>query len=344
MLKLCVGYILFSQTFTLEGTNLNIFMTVRDSNGNLVESHAPLDDEIAGRTFPHSAGGAMRHVVVDIDGTYDEFIKGLLEGSPPLTEAVGAAAFPVPYQRPYEGFTDAELMACFASVSSRFKDSDKYIDVRELICCMSLELNQRQAWAPRFRGLPSLSSTPGGESARLYLIDMQIFDLHWRYWSKAKPSGEVNGFSDLFRSESFNFEMAVKFASRELPFPAKLADARLTPSMQIEHAVLQSDELRDKWRIIRKGRIHGGKVDQWGTPQVQAILEEGTRQHPRLQRNIPAWLNVWQAAQLVGAMPQRVSYIVALMSGQPPIHRSATMHKLSTVKAYMEKGAKTWAA
>jgi hypothetical protein len=253
----------------------------------------------------------------------------------PEAVPVGKSAFPVPVEDGYHFFTDDELRQALArQLQLVARDPTNYEgDTRGVICAVSMELNFRQKWAPRFRGFPTPSKQPKTEQERNYLVDLQVLDLHWRACSDRKPRDTVAGYPGIFDPKDWGVGAAVRFAERNLPFNNKTVDARLTPSMMIEHAALQTQDLRDCWRVLRNGYVKGTVVEKWGVPQLEARLTEAMKSSPHLQRHVPGLVNTWVAYKLVGGRkPTEIARLVGLMTGEPPKDRSAITRKLEAIE------------
>lgn len=208
-----------------------------------------------------------------------------------------------------------------------------YSDVRVALCEVSLELNLRQALAPRFRNLPTPAWRATTPNEVDFALDLQILDLHWRAHSKRKPTLPIREYPGLFANSPFDFSVAKAFALRTLPKDMKITDARLTASMTIEHAILQTTAQSDKWRLIRNGYVRGAEIERLGIPHVRAYLEESVVNQPHLARHVPGWVDIWTACRLVGEQPSRVAGLIALMTGTEPADVSATKRKIVAVKS-----------
>jgi hypothetical protein len=274
-------------------------------------------------------------LIEHFEGTATEFYKGHFCGIAPESIQVGRTGFPWPTENGYHMFSDSELRSAWEHVIRRQlgDDLDRYSpDIRGVICGMSLELNARQRWAPRFRAYPPLPMNPSSEKQLQYLVDLQVIDLHWRACSSQRPRGQVDGYPNLFDGEQWGLSNAVRFAERELPFAMKLQDARLANSMCIEHVALQTPELRDKWRLLQKGRVRGSVIDQYGMPQLEAKLQEAMIGEPHLRKYVPGLVRTWAAYQLVGRKPVQIARLVGLMTGDDAVDASAIRRKLSSLE------------
>jgi hypothetical protein len=242
-----------------------------------------------------------------------------------------------PYQlAPLRALSATELRVRLSQAASAFRSAgmDAYTAYRDILLPVSLALNERQEWAPRFRGLPTLPAAKSGPEGVRYLMDLQIIDLHWRANSTRRPTVRLNSLFLL----PFDFALAEHEAARGLPMPVKVLDLGLTPTMQLDHAVLQADALRDKWRSISRGRVRADKILALGVPQVSAILQEVAYRQPRLSRFIDGWVTVWTAARLVGAArPKEIARLVGLMTGERAPDRSATAKKLIAVTRHIDE-------
>lgn len=278
----------------------------------------------------------------EIVGGFNDVIKcnrdyhfGCFYEVPPNVELVGSADFPVPIEDGYHFFTDTELMDALIRqrdiVSADLSDYDA--PRRALICALSMELNYRQKWAPRFRGLPSLPARPKATYEQHYLIDQQVLDIHWRACSMNKPRGLIKDYPNLFDGKLWSVSGAVRFAERNLPFDMKVVDARLTMSMVTEHSALQDKSTAHLWRVLKNGVIRGARVDQWGAPQLEALLRESMQGQPHLVQHVPGLVRVWQAYRMVGRKPAQIARLAALMTGEEPVDRSAINRKLESLEA-----------
>lgn len=254
---------------------------------------------------------------------------------PPEAVLVGKSEFPLPIEDGYHFFTDEELRLSLSRQLDMMRgDIRAYSgDIRSLICAVSMELNFRQRWAPRFRGYPTLSSLPKSNAERSYLVDLQVLDLHWRVCSEYRPNGAIKGYPGLFNTKEWHVSSAVRFAEHELPFNSKVIDAKLAPSMLVEHACLQTTDLRDMWRTVRDGYVRGSTIERWGAPQLEARLREEMRSEPHLQRHVPGLVNTWMAYRLVGSRkPKAIARVLSLMTGEAPLDRSAINRKLESLE------------
>jgi hypothetical protein len=310
------------------------YKLVMDTNNPLPEAPVAPDDLVCPLTpdykYDHTEPVDDEDFACDRDFHFGCFFEVAPEPVP-----VGRSAFPLPTEDGYHFFTDAELRQALERqlqvVSRELADYDG--DTRGVVCAVSMELNFRHKWAPRFRGFPTPSKQPKTAQERNYLVDLQVLDLHWRVCSATRPRDNVAGYPGIFNPEEWGVGAAVRFAERNLPFNNKAVDARLTPSMMIEHATLQTEHLRDFWRVLRNGYVKGTVVDKWGVPQVEARLMEAMKSSPHLQQHVPGLVNTWVAYKLAGGRkPTEIARLVGLMTGEPPKDRSAITHKLDTIQ------------
>jgi hypothetical protein len=253
-------------------------------------------------------------------------------------------SFPLVPTRPYGSATHVELVAHLETlVVDGFEQQrsarlpTKYADVRVALCQVSLELNFRQALAPRFRHLPTPAWKAVTRNEVDYALDLQIVDLHWRAHSKRKPKSPISNYPGLFANSPFDFSVAEAFARRTLPKDMKVTDARLTASMTIEHTLLQTTAQSEKWRLVRNGYVRGADVERLGIPHVQAYLEESVLRQPHLAKHVPNWVDIWTACRLVGEEPSDVAALVALMTGTEVADVSATKRKIVAVNCRLAR-------
>ena len=241
--------------------------------------------------------------------------------------------FPGQVGRTYERLTDIDLMAALAKTIAGGFDASAprapkdYAAVREAFCGIAIELNIRQAFAPRFRSVPPLPWKPKLGDETVFALDMQVIDIHWRAHSRYKPGSPPRGYESLFGNAPFDYDTACRFALQPLPMDMKVADTKLTESMTREHAVLQPKVIGDLWRSIRDGRVRGAVITHLGAQHVEARLRESTIDQPHLASHVPEWVIVWTAYRFVGEKPSQVARMVGLMTGRQAPDPSAVAKK-----------------
>ena len=252
--------------------------------------------------------------------------------------------FPVPDGRPYEGYDHNELVELLEeAIAVGFWSARPagYASVRSAVCAISLELNIRGAWAPRFRPVPGSKRKPEERDEINLALDCQVIDIHWRAHSDDKPLQRIPKFENIFTPGEFDFDLAGKFAELDWGRDSKVTHLTLTEAMQWEHATLQNGNLRDRWRVIEKGDVRGSKVKQIGALQLEPLIRNALPSHSDRKKHVPGMVDVWKASKIVGDSPKQIARLVSLMNGKPERDPSSVRKTLTTVKRLLRQAKST---
>ena len=245
--------------------------------------------------------------------------------------------FPTIAQRAHESYSDTALVeALSVLVAHAFQGVAPigYGAVRTEICAINLEMNLRQRMAPRFRPMRKLVQKPQPGDETDMALDRQVIDLHWRAFSAEKPLAAIQDYNGIFDAPAFDFHLAARFAQEAWKLGAKAVHLNLTEEMQWEHAVIQIQNIRDKWRTLQYGDVtNGTEIKQRGMPQVESVLRTKMRNSPHLSKHIPGLVRVWAARRIVGDHPARIARLESLMSGEKPRDPRAIKRSMRTLDA-----------
>jgi len=253
-------------------------------------------------------------------------------------ESAAPYVFPAKNFRHYSHYSNNDLIAeveRLIKLADLMSAATQYESVRGAMCALHIEMNLRQQHAPRFRPQSPLPKKADSHAAALLGLDRQVIDLHWRAHSCDKPMVQVDDFPGIFDSEPFDFELAARFAQLGWKSATKAVHLHLTNDMQWEHAILQSSNIRDKWRTIRSGDLRGSVVKEIGAPQVYTALHQSMASTPHLRAHIPGLVQIWSARRIVGESPQRVARLVALMCGERARDASAIRRSIMSLDKHL---------
>lgn len=249
--------------------------------------------------------------------------------------------FPVRLDRKCEEYKTEEIIALIASMIKRAFHApynEGYLKFRTLYCHLNLELNYRQLIAPRFRPLNPLSKVLREPEMILASLDRQVIDLHWRAFSKDKPTVDIYNYEGLLQPNSFDFELAGKFAQEAWSAGAKAVHLHLTDRMQMEHAILASSEIKKKINLVLNGDVRGVLIKQRGAPQIESALRQSMleKRTPEHIKHIPGLLDVWRARKLVGDSPSEIAKMIVAMTGNPALDPSSVRRKLKSLDRHLK--------
>ncbi len=210
-----------------------------------------------------------------------------------------------------------------------------YKEIRDKVCAISIELNRRGKLAPRFRPMrrppPKIKTADDIALSR----DRQFIDLHWLHctgWNR-RVHGERREFHNILEVKKFNPVKAEMFASVPAPANEKAGWLALPDHMAFQLAAIQTDTIRERFRVANLGDTVKGKVRQLGRMQITQLLETSVAGQPQLQSLVPRWAIIWMCAQLVGDQPKLLQEFHALAEGlEKPLDRRDIARRLETVR------------
>lgn len=219
-----------------------------------------------------------------------------------------------------------------------------YDEIRLKVCAISVELNRRGKLAPRFRGMrrPPYKVTT---LAELDLsLDRQFIDLHWLHctgWNRV-IQGDRWKFNNVLKVKTFQPGKAEMFAKVPVSANEKATWLALPDHVAFQLAALQTDAIRERFRVANLGDTVKGKVRQVGRMQVTQLLETSVANFPQLQDQIPHWANIWMCARLVGDHANVLRQFHALAEGlEKPLDGRDIARRLTTVRSRLGESQTT---
>lgn len=139
---------------------------------------------------------------------------------------------------------------CFPKDKSYFS----YSEIRDEVCAINLELNQRQEIAPQFRSMckpPRVSMTKYNELDSMMSNDRQLIDIHWLWLSYDKNSHiEPPEYKGLLSGKDFDWELAERFVKRVGKTQLKSSLLGLTEFEELMLLSLQRKSTKDRLSTI----------------------------------------------------------------------------------------------
>lgn len=174
--------------------------------------------------------------------------------------------------------------------------------VRTLFCALSLELNERQLLAPRFR----FARRPGKYSLlpddeKDLSSDRQVIDLHWLHCRKISKLIKKAEYGHLLCGAHFDFECASRFAAENDTSDTKARRLKLGDQIAWELAALETRNMRDRFGTLMHGKYRDGKRDMYGIGEVQAALETAAARRKGMEALVYDWSMLWLVDRLLGA-------------------------------------------
>ncbi|MCI1012633.1 hypothetical protein HWE04_02130 [Herbaspirillum sp. C7C2] len=298
--------------------------------------------EVEGRTLVAIAAPLMAEHSAVVPSMPPKVVS--VVASPKMAEpSAGEYRFPMPEGRPYQSRAGNALVAEMKRLVDRafhLTPASGYAAVRESLCAIHIEMNLRQAHAPRFRPMHRMKRELHTVDERAESLDRQVIDLHWLAHSINKPISPVNNYPTILDDSPFDLSAAERFAQENWSPTSKVIHLHLSDDAQWENAVLQSDAIRKKWAVIERGDVRENNVvKQVGAPQIEqslsvAVSNAGMR---HVLSSIPGMVSTWKARKIAGESPARISRLIALMSGDKPRDRKAVARTIKSLDKYLDR-------
>lgn len=237
----------------------------------------------------------------------------------------------------YKAMSVTELADALHELSFEMNGADlvPYDEIRLRVCAISVELNRRGKLAPRFRAV----RRPPRKVVTLEELDLsrdrQFIDLHWLHctgWNRM-IHGERWQFRNVLKVKTFQPRKAELFAEIPASFDEKASWLALPDNVAFQLAAIQTDAVRERFRVANLGDTVKGKVRQVGHMQVTQMLETSVANSPQLQDQIPRWASIWMCARLVGDHAEVLRQFHALAEGlEKPIGARDIARRLETIR------------
>lgn len=252
------------------------------------------------------------------------------------------------YRFPEDALSDASLELTAMSVAELAgklhdlsidmigKEFVPYLDIRQRVCAISIELNRRGTLAPRFRRLrrPSSINKTAGDLA--LSRDRQFIDLHWLHCIKCQsPIHEGRPqFLKLLTAAVFDTKIAEMFVETPAFAEEKAEWLALPDHVALQLDAIQSDTIRERYRVATSGARSNGQVKTIGRLQVTAMLKNSVAHQPHLQKEVQLWANIWMCARLVGDHAEVLRNFHALCEGlDKPLDGRDIARRLEKIRA-----------
>lgn len=149
-----------------------------------------------------------------------------------------------------------------------------YGEIRPFVCAISLVLNGRRHYPPRFRPLRSLKKAPRGTvrnpDESLLSNDRQVIDIHW-LWS-TKQGRPKSKWRDLLKAESFNFRRASEFVVVVGARENKVKELKLTEWEMFQLTTIQTEVVRNRCRhVMDRAEEVEPDLEEWITDEQARI-------------------------------------------------------------------------
>lgn len=210
-----------------------------------------------------------------------------------------------------------------------------YHEIRADVCAISIELNRRGKLAPRFRDMRRPPFKVKTVNERNLSRDRQVIDLHWLYCTGRKRVIESDHLHlrKLLLAPSFSLEHAEMFAQVPAPSNEKAGWLALPDHVAFQLATIQTEAVRQRFRVADAGDIREGKMVQRGRRQIVQALEASVANQPHLQGQVRRWAMIWMCSRLVGDNAEVLRGFHAVAEGlEKPLDRRDIVRRLAGVE------------
>ncbi|MDY7566283.1 hypothetical protein RGU44_14680 [Pseudomonas sp. 5C2] len=180
---------------------------------------------------------------------------------------------------------------------------------------LSFLLNLDRKIAPRYRPLPSPPFAPTNHGEVLMGRDRQFVDLHWLFCRGHEAVVSSKIYEKLFSDEEIFLALAGRFCSETWHGGTKINALNISDATQWQLACLQSEKIRNRWRVIESGDVRGGHVKVIGARQARLNMEDSIISQPRFATCIESWVTVWMAAKVADETQTSLCKVYELMTG-----------------------------
>ena len=213
-----------------------------------------------------------------------------------------------------------------------------YSEIRTEVCAISIELNRRRRLAPRFREMRRPPKRVATSDDRLLSLDRQLIDLHWLHcngWRQIVLCDRLH-FRPLLRRKKFKVNLAEMFAEVPASANEKANWLMLPDEVAFQLAAIQTDRIRERFRIANLGDVRKGGVHQIGRAQVIRMLGTSLSSTPQLYAQIPRWSLIWMCSKLVGSNAEVLRRFHAIAEGlEKPLDRRDIIRRLAAAKKHI---------
>ncbi|HYD63424.1 MAG TPA: hypothetical protein VEC35_23915 [Noviherbaspirillum sp.] len=222
---------------------------------------------------------------------------------------------------------------------------------RALFVAANFILNERKVVAPRAR--PSIpvpriekSGDQGKGAGKARLVgqpalpipstartdednlanDKKVIDLHWLWINGKRDKIEADReFYDMFDSDTFNLELAERFAAKKWKTRKRVEILRLIPDEQWGLASLLSEQAYNEWVSIKE-RV----------ATVEKILRTNAERDSRLpKKDIEDLKQLWVAVEITGNASQRsIAQVHGWLMRKKPLAKATMSTKLRRMRTW----------
>lgn len=241
------------------------------------------------------------------------------------------------FQEKLKRATDAEIVTLMEKLSSEMvlledaKLTTEQIILRRKYCVLSIELNNRGKFAPRFRITPRANKINNlTDLEKLLSKDRQVVDLHWLHCNGLRKKVMQHGYENLLMEPEFDFKLASRFAAEEKKLSTKSGWLKLTDDWIWQLSAIQPETIRRKYHVIQ----YGDRDKQIGHADIILALENSVLSEPHRRPNVPDWGMIWQCDRMIGSdSPKQLAKLHALATGRDkPLDPSDIKRRLKNIK------------